>query len=129
MTNGFGDMNDVVNGGDAEDASLNGTFSISDAHGRGTNTTFNIAGGWRFAARVLRDFRHEVLPYRDREFDVQFEHAVGRRDPRAGIAQFVLGQRARPFSARSGATTSKPTRLPAWSRVWRWAILHSVAPT
>jgi hypothetical protein len=44
MSNGFGDMNDVGNGTDAEDASLTGTFTISDAHGRGTNNTFNIAG-------------------------------------------------------------------------------------
>jgi hypothetical protein len=44
MSNGFGDLNDVVNGTDAEDASLTGTFSISDAHGRGTNNTFNVAG-------------------------------------------------------------------------------------
>ena len=44
MSNGFGDLSDVVGGNDAEDASLTGLFSISDAHGRGTNNTFNIAG-------------------------------------------------------------------------------------
>jgi hypothetical protein len=44
MSNGFGDVSDVGNGNDAEDASLTGTFAISDAHGRGTNNTFNIAG-------------------------------------------------------------------------------------
>ncbi|MGC2719017.1 MAG: hypothetical protein WA209_05465, partial [Candidatus Acidiferrales bacterium] len=44
VSNGIIDVYDVINGSDASDATLTGGFSISDSHGRGTNTTWNIAG-------------------------------------------------------------------------------------
>jgi hypothetical protein len=44
VSNGLADVYDVINGSDASDATLTGVFSISDSHGRGTNTTWNIAG-------------------------------------------------------------------------------------